>query len=80
MIFGAFAHLFLLLKYKVELLTVILFGLKNNWYQSYNSTIIEIGAQMPQSGPIAWPTIYIIQLKHQIGPNNGETSGQFEEL
>ena len=30
-------------------------GLKNNWYQSYNCTIIEIGAQKPQSGPIAWP-------------------------
>ena len=28
-------------------------GLRNNWYQCYDSTIIEIGAQRPQSGPIA---------------------------
>jgi hypothetical protein len=28
-------------------------GIRNNWYQFYNSTIIEIGAQRPQSGPIA---------------------------
>jgi hypothetical protein len=28
---------------------------RNNWYQSYNSTIIEIGLQKSQSGPIAWP-------------------------
>ena len=53
-IFGAFKHLFLLL---VKLLPVIIFGLRNNWYQSYNFTIIEIGAQRSQSGPIAWPNL-----------------------
>ena len=37
------------------MLPVIILGLRNNWYQSYNSTITEIGAQKPQSGPIAWP-------------------------
>ena len=42
----------------VELLPVIFGGIRNNWYQSYNSTIIEIGAQRPQSGPIAWPILY----------------------
>ena len=55
-IFGAFAHLFLLLQYIVGLLPVIFWGLRNNWYQSYNCTIIEIGAQRPQSCPIAWPS------------------------
>ena len=30
-------------------------GVRNNWYHSYNSIIIEIGAQKSQSGPIAWP-------------------------
>ena len=57
-IFGAFAHLFLLLQYIVGLLPVIFWGLRNNWYQSYNCTIIEIGAQRPQSCPIAWPIKY----------------------
>ena len=41
----------------VGLLPVIFWGLRNNWYQSYNCTIIEIGAQRPQSCPIAWPNI-----------------------
>ena len=54
-IFGAFVHLFLLLQYIVGLLPVIFWGLRNNWYQSYNCTIIEIGAQRSQSCPIAWP-------------------------
>ena len=51
------ANIFLL-QYIVELLPVIFWGVRNNWYQSYNSTVIEIGAQFPQSGPIAWPNVY----------------------
>ena len=42
------------------------FGAKQNWYQSYNSTITEIGAQRPQSGSIAWPsprTMWILGLQ-----------------
>ena len=35
---------------------------RNNWYQSYNSTIIEIGAQKSQSGPIAWPKYHTCTL------------------
>ena len=35
--------------------TTIFWGVRNNWYQSHSSTIIEIGAQKSQSGPIAWP-------------------------
>ena len=54
-IFGPFAHLFLLLQYIVELVLVIFLWVRNNWYESYNSTIIEIGAQKSQSGLIAWP-------------------------
>ena len=48
----------------VKLLPIIILGLRNNWCQSYNSTIVEIGAQRPQSGPIAWPyaKIYSIEL------------------
>ena len=44
-------------RYIVELLPVIFGGIRNNWYQSYNTTIIEIGAQKSQSGPIALPNI-----------------------
>ena len=40
--------------------TIYFFGGRNNWYQSYNSTMIEIGAQKSQSGPIAWPTLHTI--------------------
>ena len=40
------------------LLPVIFLGVRNNWYQSYNSTIIEIAEQKSQSGPIAWPTTH----------------------
>ena len=58
-IFGVFAHLFLSLQYIVELLPVIFGGIRNKWYQSYNTTIIEIGAQKSQSGPIALPSGYI---------------------
>ena len=54
-IFGPFVHLFLQLQYIVKLLPFIFLGGRNNWYQSYNSTMIEIGAQKSQSGPIAWP-------------------------
>ena len=36
-IFEAFAHLFLLLQYIVKMLPVIILGLRNNWYQSYNN-------------------------------------------
>ena len=39
------------------MLPVIILGLRNKWYQSYNSIITEIGAQKPQSGPIAWPNV-----------------------
>ena len=45
------------LLYIVGLLPVIFLGVRNNWYQSYNSIIIEIGAQKTQSGPIAWPNL-----------------------
>ena len=64
-IFGAFAHLFLLLQYIVGLLPITFWGLRNNWYQSYNCTIIKIGAQRPQSCPIAWPNLesYILCLR-----------------
>ena len=41
----------------VGLIPVIFWGVRNNWYQSYNSTMIEIGAQKSQSGPIAWPSV-----------------------
>ena len=36
---------------------VIFWGVRNDRYHSYNSTIIEIGAQKSQSGPIAWPNV-----------------------
>ena len=64
-IFGPFAHLFLLLWYIVELLPFIFWGVRYNWYQSYNSTIIEIGAQKSQSGPIARPNLWRPILLHR---------------
>ena len=40
-------------------------GVRNNWYQSYNSTIIEIGAQKSQSGPIAWPSSHYLTISQK---------------
>ena len=48
---------------------------RNNWYQSYNSTIIEIGAQRPQSGPIAWPSTYRL-LRYPMNLRIGCTNSQ----
>ena len=44
-------------------------GLRNNWYQSYNSTIIEIGAQRPQIGSIAWPNVVTVKSMVEISQN-----------
>ena len=55
--------------YIVELLPVSFWKVRNNWCQSYNSTIIEIGAQKSQSGPIAWPKKYAYVIyKHPLIP------------
>ena len=51
--------------YNVELLPVVFWGVRNNWYQSYNSTIIEIGAQKSQSGPIAWPNAQMDKIENK---------------
>ena len=53
----------ILMGHPVELLPVIFWGIRNNWYQSYDFTIIEIGAQKSQSGPIAWPNHYPVEQK-----------------
>ena len=45
--------------------TTIFWGVRNNWYQSHSSTIIEIGAQKSQSGPIAWPNAQMDKIENK---------------
>ena len=55
-LWGLCAPIFIIVVYS-RTATSYFWGLRNNWYQSYNCTIIEIGAQRPQSCPIAWPNV-----------------------
>ena len=59
---------------------VIFWGVRNNWHQSYNSTIIEIGAQKSQSGPNAWPNMYYINMKKSESHLLGKKKQILEEV